>query len=71
MRPDNVKWFVNAMETRVIKLPELHGQYQNLQNKVQTEHYQKQKLEGFGQVYCYYYYYYYYYYLSIIFLIEL
>ena len=22
MRPDNVKWFVNAMETRVIKLPE-------------------------------------------------
>jgi len=26
MRSDNVKWFVNAMETRVIKLPELHGQ---------------------------------------------
>ena len=64
MRPINVKWFVNAMETRVIKLPELHGQYQNLQNKVQTEHYQKQKLEGFDQVCCYYY-------LSIIFLIEL
>ena len=50
MRPDNVEWFVNAIETGAVKLPELHNQYQTLQNKVQTEHYQKQKLEGDLQV---------------------
>jgi len=33
------------METGAIKLPELQSQYQNLQNKVQTMQYQKQKLE--------------------------
>jgi len=38
------------MVTGTVKLPELHGQYQNLQNKVQTEHYQKQKLERGLQV---------------------
>jgi hypothetical protein len=45
LNPDNVEWFVNAIETGVIKLPELEDQYQSLQNKVQTMHYQKQKLE--------------------------
>jgi len=45
-----VEWFVNAMENGTIKLTELQGQYQNLQNKVQTEHYQKQKLEQDLQV---------------------
>jgi hypothetical protein len=45
LNPDNVEWFANAMETGTVKLPELQGQYQNLQNKVQTEHYQQQKLE--------------------------
>ena len=63
MTASNVEWFANAIETGAIKLPELQNQHQNLQNKVQTEHYQKQKLEGFDQVCCYY--------LSIIFLIEL
>ena len=33
-----------------VKLPELQNQCQNLQNKVQTEHYQKQKLERDLQV---------------------
>ena len=41
----NVEWFANAIELGVIKLPELQSQYQNLQNKVQTMQYQKQKLE--------------------------
>ncbi|MGA9169130.1 MAG: hypothetical protein WBZ20_03170 [Nitrososphaeraceae archaeon] len=50
LNPDNVEWFVNAMENGTIQLPELQGQYQNLQNKVQTEHYQKQKLEQDLQV---------------------
>ena len=48
MRPDNVECFVDAIETGAVKLPELHAQYQTLQNKVQTEHYQKQKLERFA-----------------------
>ena len=42
--------FANAIETGAIKLPELQNQYQNLQNKVQTVHYQKQKLERDLQV---------------------
>jgi hypothetical protein len=42
---DNIDWFANAIETGTIKLPELQSQYQNLQNKVQTMQYQKQKLE--------------------------
>jgi hypothetical protein len=50
LNPDNVEWFANAMETGAIKLPELQGQYQSLQNKVQTVHYQKQKLERDLQV---------------------
>ena len=36
--------------TGTVKLPELQNQCQNLQNKVQTEHYQKQKLERDLQV---------------------
>jgi len=50
MRPYNVEWFANAMETGAVKLPGLQNQYQNLQNKVQTVHYQKQKLERDLQV---------------------
>jgi hypothetical protein len=50
MRSDNVESFANAIETGAIKLPELQNQYQNLQNKVQTVHYQKQKLERGLQV---------------------
>ena len=38
------------MKAGVIKLPELQNQYQNLQNKVQTVLYQKQKLERDLQV---------------------
>jgi hypothetical protein len=45
---DSVDWFANVMETGAVKTPELHAQYQNLQNKVQTVHYQKQKLERFA-----------------------
>jgi hypothetical protein len=30
LNPDNVDWFANAIETGVIKLPELQGKYQNL-----------------------------------------
>jgi hypothetical protein len=47
---DNVEWFANAIETGVIKLPELQHEYKNLQNKVQTMQYQKQKLERDLQV---------------------
>jgi chromosome segregation ATPase len=47
---DNVEWFANAIETSVIKLPELQHDYKNLQNKVQTMQYQNQKLERDLQV---------------------
>jgi hypothetical protein len=61
LNPKNVEWFADAIETGVIKLPELHNQYesskkllqkeyQNIQNNVQTLHYQKQKLERDLQV---------------------
>jgi len=50
LNPDNVESFANAIETGAIKLSELQNQYQNLQNKVQTVHYQKQKLERDLQV---------------------
>jgi hypothetical protein len=50
LNSDNVEWFANAMEAGVIKLPELQNQYQSLQNKIQTVHYQKQKLERDLQV---------------------
>ena len=46
----NVEWFANAIETGTIKLPELQSRYRNLQNKVQTMQYQKQKLERDLQV---------------------
>src|SRR5438067_13457295 len=29
LNPDNVEWFANAIETGIIKLPELQGQYQD------------------------------------------
>ena len=45
-----MEWFANGMETGAVKLPELQGQYQNLQNKVQTVRYQKQKFERDLQV---------------------
>src|SRR6188472_2327308 len=41
----NVESFADAIETGTIKLPELQSRYRNLQNKVQTMQYQKQKLE--------------------------
>src|SRR6188472_201189 len=41
----NVEWFANAIEIGTIKLPELEGQYKNLQNKVQDMQCQKQELE--------------------------
>ena len=42
---DNVEWFANAIETSVIKLPELQSQYQSLQNKVWGVQRRKQELE--------------------------
>jgi hypothetical protein len=50
MTPENVDWFANVIETDAVKLPELQHEYQNLQNKVQTVQYQKQKLERNLQV---------------------
>ncbi|MBV9178528.1 MAG: hypothetical protein JO297_16000 [Nitrososphaeraceae archaeon] len=41
---DNVEWFANAIETSVIKLPELQSQYQSLQNKVWGVQRRKQEL---------------------------
>jgi hypothetical protein len=34
---DNVDWFANAIQTGVIKLPELQHDYKRLQNKIQTK----------------------------------
>jgi chorismate mutase len=47
---DNVEWYADAIETGVVKLPELQHEYKNLQNKVQTMQYQKQKLDRDLQV---------------------
>lgn len=46
----NVEWFADAIEIGAIKLPDFQCEYQNLQNKVQTMQYQKQKLERDLQV---------------------
>ena len=35
LNPDNVEWFVDLIELGIVKLPELQGQYQKLQDKVQ------------------------------------
>jgi hypothetical protein len=37
----NVEWFANAIETGVIKLPELQGQRQSLQNEILDKQHQK------------------------------
>ncbi|HEY6883430.1 MAG TPA: hypothetical protein VI278_05265 [Nitrososphaeraceae archaeon] len=50
LNPGNVEWFADAIEMGTIKLPELQHEYKNLQNKVQTMQYQKQKLERDLQV---------------------
>jgi hypothetical protein len=34
LNPDNVEWFVDLIEIGIIKLPELQGQYQSIQNNV-------------------------------------
>ena len=34
MNPKNVEWFADAIAMGAVKLPELQGQYQSLQNKV-------------------------------------
>ena len=39
LNPGNVEWFADAIDIGAVKLPELQGQYQSLQNKVwRTEH---------------------------------
>jgi hypothetical protein len=35
LNPKNVEWFVELLELGIVKLPELQGQYQKLQDKVQ------------------------------------
>ena len=45
MNPDNAEWFADILEIGVVKLPELQGQYQSLQNKVHDMQYKNQKLE--------------------------
>jgi len=42
---DKVEWFVDAIEMGVVRLPELQGQYQTLQNKVWRIEHRKQELE--------------------------
>ncbi|MGA9169935.1 MAG: hypothetical protein WCF03_11580 [Nitrososphaeraceae archaeon] len=34
LNPKNVEWFADAIAMGAVKLPELQGQYQSLQNKV-------------------------------------
>jgi hypothetical protein len=45
LNPDNVEWFVDAIDIGVVKLPELQGQYQNIQNKVWRMEHRKHELE--------------------------
>lgn len=45
LNPKNVEWFADAIEMGAVKLPELQGQYQSLQNKVRGIQHQKQELE--------------------------
>ena len=46
----NVEWFANAIETGVIKLPELQGQHKSLQNDILDKQHQKQELQRALQV---------------------
>ena len=41
----NVEWFVYAIEMGAVRLPELQGQYQSIQNKVWRIEHRKQELE--------------------------
>ena len=50
LNPNNVEWFADAIEMGTIKLPELQGQYQSLQNRVWRMEHQKQELERDHQV---------------------
>ena len=45
MNPNNVEWFIDAIETGAVNVPELQGQYQSLQNKVWRMEHRKQELE--------------------------
>jgi FtsZ-binding cell division protein ZapB len=45
LNPDNVEWFVDAIEIGVVRLPELQGQYQSIQNRVWRIEHRKQELE--------------------------
>jgi DNA-binding Lrp family transcriptional regulator len=42
---DNVEWFANAIETGVIKLPELQSQRQSLQKEILDKQRQKQEVQ--------------------------
>jgi hypothetical protein len=41
----NVEWFVDLIEIGAVKLPELQGQYQSIQNKAWRMEHRKQELE--------------------------
>ena len=45
LNPNNVEWFIDAIETGAVNVPELQGQYQSLQNKVWRIEHRKQELE--------------------------
>jgi DNA-binding CsgD family transcriptional regulator/chorismate mutase len=47
---DNIEWFANAMETSVIKLPELQGQRQSLQKEILDKQRQRQELQRALQI---------------------
>ena len=54
LNPATAEWFADAIETGVIKLPELQAQYQNLQVQglqynFQDMQYRKQELERYLQ----------------------
>jgi hypothetical protein len=46
-----VEWFADAIEMGAVKLPELQGQYQSIQNKVWRTERRKQELERDCQAY--------------------
>ena len=46
----NVEWFANAIAIGAIKLAELQGQSQSLQNEILDKQYQKQELQRALQV---------------------
>ena len=41
LNPNNVEWFVDAIETGAIKIPEIQKQYAKLQDEVQVIDHQK------------------------------